>query len=53
MKDHPGWIVGTLYGEPVYQTIEPNEMPDLATPHFYGGRPITSALEYVWPDRWD
>lgn len=27
MKDHKGWIVGTLYGEPVYKTRPKGELP--------------------------
>lgn len=53
MKDHPGWVVGTLYGEPMYSTIDRNDMPDLTVPFFYATRPFKSAHEYTWPDRWD
>lgn len=53
MKDHPGWVVGTLYGEPLYATIDSNDMPDLSSAHFYALRPFKSAHEFTWPDRWD
>lgn len=52
MKDHPGWIVGTLYGEPLYRTIDKNEMPDLGLVSFYAHRPLKTAYEFYWPDQW-
>lgn len=29
MKDHPGWKVGTLYGERVYKTLPKDELPPI------------------------
>lgn len=52
MKDHPGWIVGTLYGEPLFKTIGKNEMPDLGLVSFYAHRPYKSVFEHVYPDMW-
>ena len=52
MKDHAGWVVGTLYGEPLFSTIDKNEMPDLSIISFYAHRPWKSMMEHTWPDRW-
>lgn len=52
MKDHPGWVVGTLYGEPLYSTIDPNEMPDLAPISYYTHRPFATSYEWCYPDAW-
>lgn len=27
MKDHPGWKLGTLYGEPIFKTLPENALP--------------------------
>lgn len=39
MKDHPGWKVGTLYGEPVYKTIPEGELPAVSAGEFTIHRP--------------
>jgi hypothetical protein len=52
MKDHPGWVVGTLYGEPIYKTIEKDELPDIKLFTMYAHQPFTTGYEYAWPDQW-
>lgn len=52
MKDHPGWKIGTLYGEPVFKTLPEGKLPPISpidwTPH----RPSNEwFIEHVMPDQ--
>lgn len=35
MKDVPGWIPGTCYGEPVYKTLQKDELIDPLIQEYY------------------
>ncbi|XP_011308896.1 NADH dehydrogenase [ubiquinone] 1 alpha subcomplex subunit 13 [Fopius arisanus] len=47
MKDYPGWVVGTYFGEPIYENMDPTEF---ITPTFHEyaihGNPYDSAARY-------
>lgn len=45
MKDHPGWQLGTLYGEPVFKTIPKNQIPPINAADFVAHR---SENEFQW-----
>ena len=47
MKDHPGWKVGTLYGEPVYKTLPKDVLPAVNAEEFHQGRSMSEWLEKV------
>lgn len=36
MKNVPGWVVGTWYGEPIYKTVPPNKWYGPSIYEFYG-----------------
>lgn len=51
MKDHPGWKLGTLYGEPVYKTMPPGTLPHISPLYFSGHRPRGEWYRaFVYPD---
>lgn len=53
MKDHKGWVVGTLYGEKVFKTIPENLIPPLHPCEYTAFRPQNEWLHYVInPDFW-
>lgn len=52
MKDHPGWIVGTLYGEKVYKTIPPGALPPVCVREFIAGRPEGEFSRWVINPDW-
>lgn len=45
MKDHPGWKVGTLYGEPIFKTLPKDVIPPIAVVDFTGHRTYS---EFLW-----
>jgi len=47
MKDHPGWKLGTFYGEPVYKTLPKGAIPPLGAPEYYRTRPLNEFLDKV------
>lgn len=40
MKDHPGWIVGTLYGERLFKTLPEGALPPINASEFTAHRPL-------------
>lgn len=53
MKDHPGWKVGTLYGEPVYKTLPKDVLPTPNADEFALGRTHDEwTLKVVMPYFW-
>lgn len=52
MKDFPGWKTGTLYGEPLFKTIKPNDMPDVTLAEIYAHRWYMDTYNTAWPDIW-
>lgn len=54
MKDHPGWKLGTLYGEPIYKTIPKGYIPPVPASEFAAHRPYDEWLyKVVVPDLWN
>lgn len=52
MKDHPGWKLGTLYGEPVFKTLPPNVIPPVNPTDYAAHRSPKEWLNRVIiPDR--
>lgn len=39
MKDVPGWVVGTYWGEPIYQTRPKDEWHDISVTEFLAHTP--------------
>lgn len=53
MKNKPGWVVGTLFGEPIFKTLGKNELNDVHIHEYYAHQPTrTPMYEYNWPDCW-
>ncbi|KAI1302395.1 NADH dehydrogenase [ubiquinone] 1 alpha subcomplex subunit 13 [Halotydeus destructor] len=53
MKNHTGWEVGTLYGEPIYRTIPKDAILQIDINEYYAHRPPLEVLQdHVWPDAW-
>lgn len=53
MKDHPGWKLGTLYGEKPFKTLPENALQPVANFEFYGQRTKKEWLDrYVQPDKY-
>lgn len=51
MKDHPGWKLGTLYGEPVYKTLPKDQLPPLQGFDYYVHRSKSEWFNhYVQPN---
>lgn len=44
MKDHPGWILGTLYGEPVFKTLPDGVLPSVPVGEFIVHRPFSEYM---------
>lgn len=52
MKDHPGWILGTLYGEPFFKTLPKDELPPVKPIDYIAQRTDQEWLDHVSiPDR--
>lgn len=51
MKDVPGWVVGTYYGEPLYKTISPDTHLDPVAEEFFAHAEPKRANE-IW-HYWD
>lgn len=47
MKDHPGWEVGTLYGEKLYKTMPKDFLPPVSGAEFAFGRSVEEWLYKV------
>lgn len=39
MKDHPGWVLGTLYGEKPFKTLPKDTLPPVVPFEYWRGRP--------------
>jgi len=52
MANVPGWVVGTLWGTPVFRTLKEGDLPTVCDMEYYGHRDGSDNLEYWWPDRW-
>lgn len=52
MKNHEGWSVGTLYGDPIFKTKKKEAFPEYSFPELYIHRPFSDHWEYAWPDQW-
>lgn len=51
MKNHPGWEVGTLYGEPIYKTLPRNDLQNFDISEYYAHRPAHEAFyDFMWPE---
>lgn len=50
MKDHPGWVTGTLYGEPIWKTLPKERMPPVTLGEWYIHRPYWEFNHHCMPD---
>lgn len=47
MKDHPGWKLGTLYGEPVFKTLPKEVLPPIQPFEYYQNRTEQEYIDHV------
>lgn len=47
MKDHPGWKMGTLYGEPIFKTIPKDQLPPISPIDYYAHRTEAEWIRHV------
>jgi hypothetical protein len=52
MKDHEGWKVGTLYGEPLQKSRPKEAFPEYSFGELMIHRPYREMFEHCWPDAW-
>ena len=51
MKNHPGWEVGTLYGERIFKQFPKNTLVNFDINEYYAHRPAHEAFhDWCWPD---
>lgn len=52
MKDHPGWIVGTLYGEKVFKSLPDGALPPVSPSEYTNHRTQGEFLRWVINPDW-
>lgn len=52
MKDVPGWVLGTIWGQPVFHTVDKNDLPPVSGVEYYTHQHPEKRLEYYWADSW-
>lgn len=51
MKNKPGWVPGTLFGEKIFLTEPEDQVPNLTLEDYYVHRHPHEMFNWVWADR--